>query len=67
MPNQISVKGRMYPLEQVRELAHIPPRSAADMSARGFDALGFVSFPRGGGALCYRSARSGAWVLVVKI
>lgn len=67
MGNTITVEGRQYQVERVAELAAITPQLAAHMKARGFDAYGYVNFPRGGNAVAYRLARTGGWHIVTRV
>ncbi len=64
---QITVDGRSYQVENVHELAEITPQLAQHMKVRGFDAYGFVNFPRGGNAIAYRHAAYRTWHIVVKV
>lgn len=65
--NNITVEGRVYAVESVHQLAEITPQLAAHMKARGFDAYGYVTFPRGGNAVAYRAAKGGAWHIVQRV
>jgi hypothetical protein len=52
----INIDGRVYAVKDVHPLEQITPQLAAHMKARGFDAYGYVNFPRGGNAIAYRAA-----------
>lgn len=67
MDNTITVDGRSYPIENVHPLEEITPQLAQHMKARGFNAYGYVTFPRGGNAIAYRAAKNGAWHLVTRV
>jgi hypothetical protein len=65
--NTITVDGRVYTVENVHPIEEITPQLASHMQARGFNAYGYVSFPRGGNAIAYRAAQTGAWHLVQRV
>lgn len=65
MGNTIDVEGRNYAVADIHRIGDIQPQLAAHMKARGFDAYGFVTFPRGRkGAVAYRASETGCWHIV---
>lgn len=67
MEELANIDGRLYPVADLHELAEISPCLAQHMKARGFDAYGYVKFPRGGNAIVYRHAASRVWHVVVRV
>ena len=51
-------------VQTVIEVSAMPPRAAADMLARGWDAMGTLVGPRGAAKMAFRSSATGAWVLL---